>query len=135
MSHGTITIADFTALLTGLGVATTPARRLGSTYAQTQQGAAALDRVFMLFDVENTIPRQARHDRARQGRIRFEQVQFAYPDGMSRCRSFELAIHPGTCTAFVGRSGAGKSTVFNLLPRLYDPTGGGSCSTAATCAR
>lgn len=124
MSHGTITIADFTALLTGLGVATTPARRLGSTYAQTQQGAAALDRVFMLFDVENTILDGPDTIARAKGEIRFEQVQFAYPDGHVALQDFELAIHPGTRTAFVGRSGAGKSTVFNLLPRLYDPTGG-----------
>ena len=52
---GTITIADFTGLLTGLGVIAGPARRLGGNFATVQQGAAALDRVFMLFDAENTI--------------------------------------------------------------------------------
>ena len=124
MSEGTISIADFTGLLTGLGVASGPARRLGGTYAQTQQGAAALDRVFMLFDVENTIlDGPVTLDRAR-GDIRFENVGFAYPDGHVALRDFALAISPGTRTAFVGRSGAGKSTVFNLLPRLYDPTSG-----------
>ena len=52
---GTTTIADFTGLLTGLGVIAGPARRLGGNFATVQQGAAALDRVFMLFDAENTI--------------------------------------------------------------------------------
>ena len=52
---GTITIADFTGLLTGLGVIAGPARRLGGNFASVQQGAAGLDRVFMLFDAENTI--------------------------------------------------------------------------------
>lgn len=124
MSGGTISIADFTGLLTALGVASGPARRLGGTYAQTQQGAAALDRVFMLFDVENTIlDGPVTLPRAR-GEIRFQDVQFAYPDGHVALRDFTLDIPAGTRTAFVGRSGAGKSTVFNLLPRLYDPTGG-----------
>ena len=78
---GTITIADFTGLLTGLGVIAGPARRLGGNFATVQQGAAALDRVFMLFDAENTIvdgPETL--DRA-LGQIRFEDVHFAYPDG------------------------------------------------------
>ena len=58
------------------------------------------------------------------GDIRFEAVGFAYPDGHVALRDFTLAVPRGTRTAFVGRSGAGKSTVFNLLPRLYDPTAG-----------
>ena len=71
---GTITIADFTALLTGLGVIAGPARRLGGSVATVQQGTAALDRVFMLFDVENTIrDGPDRIDRA-LGQIRFEDV-------------------------------------------------------------
>ncbi len=121
---GTITIADFTGLLTGLGVIAGPARRLGGNFATVQQGAAALDRVFMLFDAENTIldgpdtlPRSL-------GQIRFESVSFAYPNGHVALDGFDLAIEPGQRVAFVGRSGAGKSTVFNLLPRLYDPTAG-----------
>ena len=125
MSHGSISVADFTGLLTGLGVASGPARRLGSTYAQMQQGAAALDRVFMLFDVENTIRDGTRTVERAQGEIRFDAVQFAYPDGHVALSDFNLRVAPGTRVAFVGRSGAGKSTVFNLLPRLYDPTGGG----------
>lgn len=124
MSAGTISIADFTGLLTGLGVASGPARRLGGTYAQTQQGAAALDRVFMLFDVENTILDGPETLGRATGDIRFEAVGFAYPDGHVALRDFTLAVPRGTRTAFVGRSGAGKSTVFNLLPRLYDPTAG-----------
>jgi subfamily B ATP-binding cassette protein MsbA len=121
---GTTTVADFTGLLTGLGVVAGPARRLGGNFATVQQGAAALDRVFMLFDAENTIrdgPNRLDHA---IGQIRFEEVQFAYPDGHVALEDFTLAIDPGLRVAFVGRSGAGKSTVFNLLPRLYDPTGG-----------
>ena len=121
---GTITIADFTALLTGLGVIAAPARRLGGNFATVQQGVAALDRLFLLFDAENTITDGPDHlDRA-IGQIRFEAVDFAYPDGHVALQGFTLAVEPGQRVAFVGRSGAGKSTVFNLLPRLYDPTGG-----------
>ena len=124
MKLGTISLADFTGLLTGLGVAISPARKLGSTYAAAAMGGAALERIFMLFDSQNTIvdgPRTL--DRA-VGRIDFEHVDFAYPDGHVALADVSITVQPGQRVAFVGRSGAGKSTVFNLLPRLYDPTAG-----------
>lgn len=124
MQAGTITIADFTGLLTGLGVIAGPARRLGGNFATVQQGAAALDRVFMLFDAENTITDGPETLSRVRGRIVFENVDFAYPDGHVALEDVSLTVAPGQRVAFVGRSGAGKSTVFNLLPRLYDPTGG-----------
>jgi subfamily B ATP-binding cassette protein MsbA len=124
MSQGTITLADFTGLLTGLGVAVSPARRLGSTYAAAAQGGAALDRIFMLFDAQNSIVDGPKTLGRALGRIDFEHVDFAYPDGHVALEDVTLAVQPGARVAFVGRSGAGKSTVFNLLPRLYDPTAG-----------
>ncbi len=124
MQAGTITVADFTGLLTGLGVIAGPARRLGGNFATVQQGAAALDRVFLLFDAENTILDGPDTIGRAIGQIRLEAVDFAYPDGHVALEDVSLTIEPGTRTAFVGRSGAGKSTIFNLLPRLYDPTAG-----------
>lgn len=124
MKSGTITLADFTGLLTGLGVAVGPARKLGSTYAAAAQGTAALDRIFMLFDSPNAIQDGPRVLERAVGRIDFEEVDFAYPDGHVALEGVTLSVQPGQRVAFVGRSGAGKSTVFNLLPRLYDPVGG-----------
>jgi subfamily B ATP-binding cassette protein MsbA len=124
INAGTITIADFTGLLTGLGVLSAPARQLGGTFANVMQGRAALDRIYMLFDVENTITDGPRTVDRATGRIRFEDVSFAYPDGHVALENVTLDIPPGSKTAFVGRSGAGKSTIFNLLPRLYDPVSG-----------
>lgn len=124
MSLGTITLADFTGLLTGLGVAIAPARKLGSTYAAAVQGEAALDRIFMLFDSKNTIVDGPITATRGLGRIEFEGVDFAYPDGHVALEGVSLIVQPGSRVAFVGRSGAGKSTIFNLLPRLYDPTAG-----------
>jgi len=124
MTGGTITLADFTGLLTGLGVAISPARKLGSTYAAAAQGGAALDRIFMLFDTQNSIVDGPRTMGRALGKIAFEEVDFAYPDGHVALEDVTLTVQPGSRVAFVGRSGAGKSTVFNLLPRLYDPTAG-----------
>ena len=124
IAAGTMSIADFTGLLTGLGIVAGPARRLGGTFATAVQGRAALDRVFMLFDVENTIVDGARTIPRAIGQVRFEAVSFAYPDGHRALEQVDFTVEPGMKTALVGRSGAGKSTVFNLLPRLYDPTEG-----------
>ncbi len=124
MSAGTITLAEFTGLLTGLGVATGPARRLGGMFGTTQMGAAALERVFLMLDTRNTITDGPETLGRVEGHIRFETVGFAYANGHVALRDFDLGIQAGTRTAFVGRSGAGKSTVFNLLPRLYDPVSG-----------
>ena len=124
IAAGTMSIADFTGLLDRSRRRAGPARRLGGTFATTVQGRAALDRVFMLFDVENRIVDGAREITRAAGRVRFENVSFAYPDGHVALVDFDLTIRPGSKSAFVGRSGAGKSTVFNLLPRLYDPTRG-----------
>jgi subfamily B ATP-binding cassette protein MsbA len=56
--------------------------------------------------------------------IRFEQVSYAYPDGSPAVHEVTLAIEPGTATALIGKSGAGKTTLINLLCRLVDPTAG-----------
>ena len=95
MRAGTITIADFTALLTGLGVIAGPARRLGGNVATVQQGGAALDRVFTLFDVENTIRDGPETIERALGQVRFEDVAFAYPDGHVALDGVTLAVEPG----------------------------------------
>ena len=126
MTQDSISLADFMALLTGLGVASNPARRLGATYASLQQGRAALERIYALFDAKNHVadaPNAIAMPIATGG-IKFENVDFSYPDGTAALSGFDLNIPAGTKVAFVGRSGAGKSTIFNLLPRLYDPVGG-----------
>jgi ATP-binding cassette, subfamily B, bacterial MsbA len=124
VNAGTITIADFTGLLTGFAVLSGPARRIGGSYATLMQGRAALDRIYALFDAENTIIGGTRHVDRVHGVIHFEDVSFSYPDGHVALDHVSLTIPQGRKTAFVGRSGAGKSTVFNLLPRLYDPVSG-----------
>ncbi|MEO1563986.1 MAG: ABC transporter ATP-binding protein, partial [Pseudomonadota bacterium] len=127
LQSGAIDIAAFVGLLTALGVITSPARRLGVSYASALAGLAALDRIFTLYDTQNTITGGAFEyegkDRA-QGALRFENVSFDYPDGYRALDGVSLDITAGQTVAFVGRSGAGKSTIFNLIPRLYDVTDG-----------
>jgi len=58
------------------------------------------------------------------GAVRFENVSFAYKEGHPSLTNFSLGVKPGQTVAFVGATGAGKTTVINLVPRFYDPTSG-----------
>lgn len=126
MQAGAIDLGGFVGLLTALGVATNPARKLGGAYASAAQGAAALERIFELYDVKNSITdgTKALPAARARGEITFDHVGFTYPDGFEALKDITLTIKPGQTVAFVGRSGAGKSTVFNLLPRLFEATTG-----------
>ncbi|MBL1438183.1 MAG: ABC transporter ATP-binding protein [Rhodobacteraceae bacterium] len=126
LSNGTTTLANFMALMAGFGVISQPARKLGKTFAMAKQGEAALERVFEILDLKNTIK-----DRVNpvalaggKGALQFESVSFCYPDGKQALHDISLDVPAGAMVAFVGRSGAGKSTIFNLLPRLFDVTEG-----------
>ncbi|MEP5757932.1 MAG: ABC transporter ATP-binding protein [Litoreibacter sp.] len=122
---GEKTIGEFMSFFTAMALAFQPLRRLGSVAGYWQMMQASLERVYALFD---TVPSVSDHAKAaarkvEQAQIAFRDVHLKYGnqqvvDGLS----FEVA--PGTTTALVGQSGAGKSTVFNLLTRLIDPDEG-----------
>lgn len=126
LSQGSGSLADFMALLTGLGVAMTPSRRIGGMYAVAQRGLASVHRVTSLMDMDDRIVDRPGNVALKQvaGRLQFDGVGFAYPDGTRALTQLNLTIEAAEKVAFVGRSGAGKSTVFNILPRLFDPTEG-----------
>jgi subfamily B ATP-binding cassette protein MsbA len=123
---GAIDIAGMIGLITALGVLTNPGRKLTQAFAVGAQGISALERVYGFFDIKNTVtdgPDIVEGGRA-TGKISFEDVDFTYPDGFQALKDINLTIEAGKTYAFVGRSGAGKTTVFNLLPRLFDPSKG-----------
>ena len=123
---GAIDIAGMIGLITALGVLTNPGRKLTQAFAVGAQGISALERVYSFFDTKNTVvdgPDIVRDGRA-QGEIIFDKVDFIYPDGYQALKDINLTIEAGKTYAFVGRSGAGKTTVFNLLPRLFDTSNG-----------
>ena len=126
LANDTTTLANFMALMAGFGVISQPARNLGKTFAMAKQGEAALDRIYEILDMQSTIENPANPVAlaSRAGGLRFESVGFAYPDGKLALQDISLDIPAGAMVAFVGRSGAGKSTIFNLLPRLFDVSSG-----------
>lgn len=105
------------------------AAMLSDVWGELQRAAGAMERLAELLEVEPQI--KAPEDPVafpdtREGRIRFEDVSFSYPSrpGTLAMDGFSLAIEPGEKIAFVGPSGAGKTTTFQLLMRFYDPQAG-----------
>jgi subfamily B ATP-binding cassette protein MsbA len=86
----------------------------------------AVQRIFTLLDEKPTIVNRsdAQPLRVAQGAVAFRGVDFAYEPGANALADFSIDVPAGKTVALVGRSGAGKSTVFNLIPRLFDVTGG-----------
>jgi subfamily B ATP-binding cassette protein MsbA len=126
ISQGANTLGDLLGVIGAVAVAAPEVRALGSISAVAQEGAAAADRVYEIVDAA---PKVADTPGAMQltgakGEIAFEDVRFTYPDGTEALKGLSFTAHPGETVAFVGASGAGKSTVFNLLMRLYEAGSG-----------
>ncbi len=100
--------------------------QLSSLYADTQAALAGAERVFQLLDQYVAVadaPGAADAGRLR-GRIEYDAVSFRYATGSDVLHDVSLAIEAGTTVAIVGQTGAGKTTLVNLVPRFYDPTAG-----------
>ncbi|MGD9828221.1 MAG: ABC transporter ATP-binding protein [Hyphomicrobiaceae bacterium] len=129
ISSGINTIGDFMAFVTALFMAAQPTRGLGNLNAKVQEGLAAAERIFALLDEAPRIVDKAgaKPLTVGAGAITFDRVGFAYdggPEHSRAIRDFTLDVRGGATVALVGRSGAGKSTIINLVPRLFDATEG-----------
>jgi subfamily B ATP-binding cassette protein MsbA len=124
IANGISTVGDFMGFITALLMAAQPIRALGNLSARVQEGLAAADRIYEVLDETPRIVDRpgARPLAVGAGAITFERVGFAYPTRlhMPAVRDFDLAVPGGRTVALVGRSGAGKSTIINLVPRLFD---------------
>ncbi|ADP70376.1 ABC transporter related protein [Rhodomicrobium vannielii ATCC 17100] len=128
ISQDSKTVGDFTGFIAALLMAAQPIRSFGNLNNRIQEGLAAAERFYQVLTEKPTVvsPPDAKPlTLIGGGRIEFENVSFSYNnDGRNAVRDFSLTIEPNTTVALVGKSGAGKSTIFNLVPRLYDPQSG-----------
>ena len=99
---------------------------LGKIWLSGQQAAAAGDRIFEILDVEESVPeKDGATDLPRvRGEIGFRHVEFRYGDGEAVLQDVDMTIEAGQVVALVGASGAGKTSMANLIPRFYGPAKG-----------
>ena len=128
IAAGISTVGDFMGFVTALLLASQPIKSLGTVATSALEGLAAAERIYELLDEKPTVVDRpdARPLLVRQGAIAFDNVGFSYATagGTLAVENLSLAVPGGKTVALVGRSGAGKSTVINLVARLFDVNAG-----------
>jgi subfamily B ATP-binding cassette protein MsbA len=123
---GHTTAGAFFSFITALLLAYQPLKSIANFNSNLQEGLAAAERVLHALDIEPEVVDRpgAKPLDAAGGAITFEGVAFGYVENVPALRGIDLDIGAGRTVALVGASGAGKSTVLNLIPRFYDVDAG-----------
>lgn len=125
--RGSMTIGVITSFIAYSKMFTQPISNIGNLMNNLQASIAAAERVFYVLDeedepadsTENTITKQSGN-----GRVCFEHVRFGYREDREIIHDLSLSVEPGNLIAIVGPTGAGKTTLVNLLMRFYDVNSG-----------
>lgn len=120
---GNTSAGEFVAYLTAAGLLAKPVKSLTDVNEKLQRGLAAAHSVFELLD----LPEEQNNGQLKpklNGAIRFDHVTLNYADGVAAIKDFSLDILPGQTVALVGRSGAGKSSLVNMLVRFQEVSSG-----------
>src|SRR5262249_55757526 len=123
---GVLTLGDLLLILGYLGQIYNPLKTLGKKLASMQSHLASAERAFELLD---ELPDVAERPHARaleraRGALTFQGVSFGYDQERPVLRNVSFKLQPGRCLGIAGATGAGKTTLVNLLTRFYDPTAG-----------
>ncbi|MBV2092754.1 MAG: lipid A export permease/ATP-binding protein MsbA, partial [Candidatus Thiodiazotropha sp. (ex Ctena orbiculata)] len=122
---GELTIGGFVSLMAAIGLLFSPLKRLTGINQPLQKGLAAAETVFGLIDEPAEADEGKSELQRVAGRVTFESVSFRYPNmDKDALKPISFEITPGSTVALVGHSGGGKTTIANLIPRFYNPTGG-----------
>lgn len=118
-----MTIGMLTAFISYMRLFFQPLRELSQKYTLVQSAVASAERIFGLLENRDVLPRADRTAAPEQveGLIEFSGVTFAYDGEHPVVRDLSFKVRPGETLAIVGATGAGKTTVINLLERFYDP--------------
>jgi ATP-binding cassette, subfamily B, bacterial MsbA len=128
ITAGRLTTGEFTAFIAALFMMYGPAKKLSRVNADLQQAMAAAERIFEMLDTHSEVRERpgAAPLPPFGGAIDFRDVHFAYGGSdAATLRGVSFTVGAGQTLAIVGRSGAGKTTLVNLLPRFYDVSTGG----------
>jgi ATP-binding cassette subfamily B protein len=103
-----------------------PIQQIATLWSNVQNAIAGAERIFNLLDVKPGVQDapDAQDLPAIKGEVEFEDVTAEYVPGQPVLKNVSFSAHPGQTIAIVGPTGAGKTTIMNLLPRFYDVTGG-----------
>ncbi|MEO1015329.1 MAG: ABC transporter ATP-binding protein [Pseudomonadota bacterium] len=123
---GALNISELVSFIIALLLLSQPARGLSTLNAVAQEGFGALERMTGLIDLEPEVRERdgAAPLRVERASLSFSDVSFSYTEGVNALNGLSFDARGGERLALVGESGAGKSTVFNLILRLYDPDSG-----------
>jgi len=126
ISTGNLTASEFVSYVAGLALLIDPIGIITSNYNEFKQGQASVDRIFELLAIKPTVLEKPNAIALPPvtGKVEYRHVAFAYKPEQPVIKDLSLLAHPGERIAFVGASGAGKTTIVNLLPRFYDPLSG-----------
>ncbi len=124
VASGTMNLGDVQAFIQYTRMFTQPLTQLASMANLLQSGVASAERVFEVLDEEEQVPEEASSLNPTCGRVAFEHIWFSYDREKPLITDLCLVAEPGSTVAIVGPTGAGKTTLVNLIMRFYELDGG-----------
>jgi subfamily B ATP-binding cassette protein MsbA len=124
VAKGTITTGDFASILAAVYLMFSPVKKIGDAYNSLQESRASIERIDTLITAEQEEKGHVKMNGFKKS-LQFEKVSFAFPgNNVPVLTDVNLEIKPGEVIAIVGRSGVGKTTLVDLIPRFYIPSSG-----------
>ena len=123
--QGELELNNFFSFLAAMMLAYQPVRTLATLNMGIHQGLSAAKRIMPIIEDDNEDKKSHKDLEIKKGNINFDNVSFKYSESLQNIlQKINLTIKSGEMTALVGHSGAGKSTILNLIPRFYEPISG-----------